>query len=106
MAAAGGWLSVLRCPLLRVRIGTRLNRRGLNRPFLQNYCRMLPHGSGSRGQALSASWGRFGACDGRLPLPLWGGVEGAGSVQAGCRRLGARAWAGCRRDAATLWNHR
>ena len=50
----------------------RLSRRCQNRPLLQNYCRSLPHGNGPRGQAPSASWGRFGACGERLPLLGWG----------------------------------
>ena len=64
-----------------------LNRRGPNRPLFRNYCRMLPHGSGSRGQALSASWSRFGACGGRLRLPLLGWEWGL--IQ---RRLGLAGW--------------
>ena len=62
----------------------------------------LLQADGPRGQAQSASWGRFGACGGRLPLLLLGWGERAGSPQAVCRRLGAHAWMGCQRDAAVL----
>ena len=66
------WLAVLLCPLRTARIGLERNRRRKNRSLSRDYCRTLPHGNGPRGQALSASWGRFGACDGRLPPLLLG----------------------------------
>jgi len=91
------------CPGLKGVVYLGLNRRCQSRPLLRNHCRSLQHGNGPRGQAQSALWGRFGACGRRLPLLLLGcGVGGADSPQAVCRRLGAHAGVGCRRDAAVL----